>query len=102
MTPEKRLTEQEKKAYNQAVINDNKIISEQPEHGIYSSKVLWQKPFYCSEKGCQLRTHITRRINVSVVAKLLKREVDDYYEPLCEEHFQRSHASEVVEMSQVK
>lgn len=95
------ITEQEKKTFNQASINDNKIVSEQPEHGIYSSKVLWQKQFFCSEPGCQQKTYLTRRINMSIMAKLFKTEPVDYFQPLCEEHFQITHGSGIVAMSEV-
>lgn len=86
------LTEQEKKEYNQALMKDNKIISEQEEHGVISSKVYWQKPFYCNEKGCQKKTCLTRRINLSVVAQILGKEPVDFFQPLCEKHFQITHA----------
>jgi hypothetical protein len=96
----KKLTEQEKKAFNQASINNNKIISEQPEHGIYSSKVYWQKPFYCCEPGCQEKTCLTRRINMSVVAKMLGKEPVDYFQALCETHFRETHAIGMLEIAE--
>ena len=100
MNEEKRLTEQEKTDYNRSLMDGNKIISEQPEHGIYSSKVYWQKPFYCHEKGCKEKTCLTRRINLSVVAKMLGKEPVDFFEPLCEEHFQKTHAIGMLMMAE--
>jgi hypothetical protein len=99
MTPEE-LTEIQKKAYNQTVINDNKIISEQEEHSVYSSKVYWQKPFICCEPGCQEKTCLTRRINLSVVAKMLGKEPEDFFQPLCERHFRETHAIGMLEIAE--
>ena len=97
---EKKLSEQEKEDFNRDLIDKNKIISEQAEHGIYSSKVIWQKPFYCHEKGCQEKTCLTRRINMSVVAKMLGKEPVDFFEPLCEEHFQKTHMIGMLMMAE--
>jgi len=100
MTSEKKLTEQEKTSYNRSLMDENKIISEAPEHGIYSSKVYWSLPFYCHEKGCQEKTCLTRRINMSVVAKMLGKEPVDFFEPLCETHFQKTHMIGMLMMAE--
>jgi hypothetical protein len=97
---QKRLTEQEKKDFNHALVNSNRIISEQPEDGEISSKVLWEKPFYCNEKGCQKKTCLTRRLNVSIIAKMIGKEVSDFYEPLCKKHYEITHAYGLVKIAE--
>jgi hypothetical protein len=101
MNKQKRLTQQEKADYNHALVNSNRIISEQPEHAEISSKVLWEKPFYCNEKGCQKKTCLTRRLTLSIIAKMIGKEVSDFYEPLCERHYQSTHAYGKVALAEL-
>ena len=96
------VTEEEKKSFNQAAINDNEIVSVEPEHDLVSSKVMWQKPFFCSTPGCQEKTFVTRRFNMSAVGKMFNKEAEDYFQPLCLIHYAESHAEQVIEMSKVK
>lgn len=97
---EKRLTEEQKRDFNKALAKTNKIVSEQAEHGIFSSKVLWEKPFYCNRKGCQKKTCLTRRINLSIVAERLGTEPIDFFEALCERHYEVTHAYGMVAMAE--
>jgi hypothetical protein len=101
---EKKLSQEEKERFNRAVkITDTNILTEQDEHGEYSSKIYWKKPFfYCIFNGCQKRTNLSRKLCIANMAKQLGLEGKDLFGHLCEEHYAVTHAFGLVKIAEHK